>query len=52
MSEEAMAKAQADKEAREARAQAVSKDTTEHASSDEHGMNADEHAKMSSEHGH
>ena len=52
MSEEAMAKAQADKEAREARAQAASEDTTEHATADEHDMSADEHAKMSSEHGH
>ena len=52
MSEEAMAKAQADKEAREARAQSVSEYTTENASSDEHGINAYEHEKMSSEHGH
>lgn len=52
MSEEAMAKAQADKEAREARAQAGSEDTTEHATADEHDMSADEHAKISSEHGH
>ena len=52
MSEESMAKAQADKVARETSNQTASENTTEHATAEEHSMSADEHAKMSTEHGH
>lgn len=46
MSEEAIAKAQADKATRDAKAE----DTTKHATAEAHGMNTKEHTQMSSEH--
>ena len=52
MSEDSMAKAQADKVARETSNQAASENITEHATAEEHSMSADEHAQMSSEHSH